>query len=919
VGLGRGRGIANLTASPYKYLDYYDLDDKDIFFGREPEIITFLADIVVSRLVVLFAKTGTGKTSLINAGVRPRLEERDYKTFIVQVRQDPVASLRKELGMINPPRGSLREELGYLSRKTYSKPLVIFFDQFEEFFTYIKADSPEGRRFISDISDIYEDQNSGVHIVFSMREEWFYELDAFRDKIPAIFHNESNLRLRWFSEAQAREAIKRPAEKFGVTIEDALVDKLISDLSDNGTVEPAQLQIICDALWREREHGLIRLSHYLKSDWHEGDSNIARQILYRRLEHEFDKIETEEQLRLLNRLLPQLRTPPPRSIKYVRDTVGLIRELETDADSLRGLIRWLESSQLIRTGRRDALPVIELLHDYLIDHLDTLAIRVKAVWPRRLLKAGLEAYGRDGGLLPPDTLAKVSDYLLDEEVKRLVLDKAGAELLFRSTLEYGMNMPVWFRLAARYEVPVWDILKETLHTGGGAQARDEDIVRASNAVYLLAQLLEDDGHASSAFELLREALGQRLLASTVVKNFEQHETYLAVELLRIALVNNALASQSREVLKGFAGSQNAKVASAARAVLNQSEVAEEVKPDLGERGSSRGKGEEAEIPRQFDDPLDTHLLAVSRGLVEGYTIAILGRDINCAGRPPDVKWVKGESLPTDRELALHLAEVFSYPPGEPVELARVAQYVKLSKGLGPLYEELIEIFDTAYSPTLVHRFCASLSAKFREKNSANVHPLRRRLVLVTTNYDRLLENAFDAAGETYHVLSYIAAGDVGNIGQFLHKAPGSNIEVLHGRSVTDLEGDYYPVIIKLYGSVSMKPLDSDEQYRHPGFVISEDDYLARASHSYIRESLPQVIWAMLRRSGFLVLGHRMSTWYERALLESIWRGEKPDYRSWAVNPHTNNIEILWLSSCNVDVINMNLEEYVEKLAAQIPN
>src|SRR5215218_5120200 len=100
-----------LPGSPYKYLDYYDLNDRDIFFGRESEILTLLADIVVGRLVVLFARTGTGKTSLINAGVRPRLEERDYKTFLVQVRQDPAESLRRELGLLNSSKESLIEEL----------------------------------------------------------------------------------------------------------------------------------------------------------------------------------------------------------------------------------------------------------------------------------------------------------------------------------------------------------------------------------------------------------------------------------------------------------------------------------------------------------------------------------------------------------------------------------------------------------------------------------------------------------------------------------------------------------------------------------------------------------------------------------------------------------------------------------------
>ena len=55
--------------SPFKFLDYYDVDDEEIFFGRKRETEILFNDITTSRLVVLFAKTGTGKTSLINAGV----------------------------------------------------------------------------------------------------------------------------------------------------------------------------------------------------------------------------------------------------------------------------------------------------------------------------------------------------------------------------------------------------------------------------------------------------------------------------------------------------------------------------------------------------------------------------------------------------------------------------------------------------------------------------------------------------------------------------------------------------------------------------------------------------------------------------------------------------------------------------------
>src|SRR5262245_22524714 len=86
-----------MTGSPYQFLGYYNVADEGRFFGRDKEIRILLADVVVGRLVVLFARTGTGKTSLINAGVRPRLAERGYRTVVVRVGNDPFASAATEL------------------------------------------------------------------------------------------------------------------------------------------------------------------------------------------------------------------------------------------------------------------------------------------------------------------------------------------------------------------------------------------------------------------------------------------------------------------------------------------------------------------------------------------------------------------------------------------------------------------------------------------------------------------------------------------------------------------------------------------------------------------------------------------------------------------------------------------------------
>src|ERR1041384_6174194 len=85
--------------SPYKFLDYYEFnkENPEPFFGRQSESQILLSDILVSRLVVPFPQTGTGKTSLINAGVRPLLEKRNYKPVLIRVRNDPAESARAEL------------------------------------------------------------------------------------------------------------------------------------------------------------------------------------------------------------------------------------------------------------------------------------------------------------------------------------------------------------------------------------------------------------------------------------------------------------------------------------------------------------------------------------------------------------------------------------------------------------------------------------------------------------------------------------------------------------------------------------------------------------------------------------------------------------------------------------------------------
>jgi hypothetical protein len=99
----------------------------------------------------------------------------------------------------------------------------------------------------------------------------------------------------------------------------------------------------------------------------------------------------------------------------------------------------------------------------------------------------------------------------------------------------------------------------------------------------------------------------------------------------------------------------------------------------------------------------------------------------------------GDALPVRDELATRLADVFGCPPDHARELTKVAQFVAVTRGVGPLYDELHALLEGEHAPGPVHRFLAELPPVLRERGVAQ--PL-----IVTTNYDRALEHAFrDAA------------------------------------------------------------------------------------------------------------------------------------------------------------------------------
>jgi DNA-binding SARP family transcriptional activator len=280
-------------------------------------------------------------------------------------------------------------------------------------------------------------------------------------------------------------------------------------------------------------------------------------------------------------------------------------------------------------------------------------------------------------------------------------------------------------------------------------------------------------------------------------------------------------------------------------------------------------------------PSEDHFDQVLRALFSGRLVAVLGADVG--------------------ELTTRLAERFNYSDNGS-SLPRVAQYVAVMKGSGPLYDELHALLDAEAVPTPVHQFFASLPPVLRQRGLP--HQL-----LVTTSYDLALEAAFLDAGEEFDVVSYVAAGR--NRGKFCHIAPDGTGRMvdLPNTYATELSLEQRTVILKLHGQVDRGP-----EREWESFVVTEDDYIEYLAKTDVAGAVPVGLAAKLRRSHFLFLGYTMADWNLRVILNRLWSDQPLSYRSWAVQPEAKPFEREFWRRRDVDVHELPLDQYVETLA-----
>jgi hypothetical protein len=247
--------------------------NKHLFFGRDREAADLLGLVSGYQAVLLYATSGAGKTSLVNAKLIPSLEARKANVLGPVRVSGPLDLLRQ----YDPPNVfsfyaifSLQEKLGperaksslceYLLRDVRDpedgrpRPLrVLILDQFEELFTKFPERWADRREFFTDLGRALA-ADGRLRVVFSVREELIARLDPYTNKLPDGLR--IRLRLERLDEEAALQAIVNPVRSTSVTYAPGVAEKLVRQLrrgKNDGAlsefIEPLQLQIVCTQLW----------------------------------------------------------------------------------------------------------------------------------------------------------------------------------------------------------------------------------------------------------------------------------------------------------------------------------------------------------------------------------------------------------------------------------------------------------------------------------------------------------------------------------------------------------------------------------------------------------------------------------------------------------------------------------------------
>ena len=365
--------------NPYPGLEAFQESDAGRFFGRSRDVLRITKKLREHPLLAIVGASGVGKSSLIRAGVVPRLKAsgETWETFTIRPGRFAVSSLVNVLlpltGSLTPTIDSevaahadladrIRSEPGYVGTVLRSRArsnhshVLLFVDQFEELYTLV-SDAEERAAFIAALEAIADDVSSPLRVVLSMRSDF---LDRAGEN--AIFLEELSHGMVFLQRPDReglREALTNPVEMAGYSFENpSLVKDMLDSLSETHGALPL-LQFAAARLWEERDRTrkILTAESYLKM------GGVAGTLA----SHANEVVEglSASQQKTVRAIFQRLVTA--EGTRAIVD-VSELSELGADPEEVAKTIAYLIKSRLLVTQSRVDTEgaAVEIVHESLI-------------------------------------------------------------------------------------------------------------------------------------------------------------------------------------------------------------------------------------------------------------------------------------------------------------------------------------------------------------------------------------------------------------------------------------------------------------------------------------------------------------------------------------------------------------------------
>ncbi len=346
--------------NPYQGLRFFTAATQQFFFGRETEIQTLAQKVQNCGFVPLIGASGSGKSSVVRAGLMPRLEQLGWRVLAPIVPgTDPIAALRSATADLYIGDVLTPDVAGAWPRISGDDKILLVVDQFEEVFTLCRKPD-ERSQFIRSLLEFSAQAQGRMAVVVTMRAD-FIEAGLTDQGLTRAIQADAV----WLG-AMAREnlelAIEQPAKTQGATFQPKLLAQILQDVESEENCLPL-LEFALAQLWDRKTGQELTLDIYRKLDGVTGALNAHAEAVYKQLANQ--QREQWVQRLMLRLVRTGEGTRDTRQRQRKADLLAMAKDT-VEREAVAAVLQTLVDSRLLVSDRVENHDVIDLSHEALM-------------------------------------------------------------------------------------------------------------------------------------------------------------------------------------------------------------------------------------------------------------------------------------------------------------------------------------------------------------------------------------------------------------------------------------------------------------------------------------------------------------------------------------------------------------------------